>query len=100
MEMEDLGIEAKEATVREVAKILPLPDRLVSIASIKADYLSRQRVRVAPLGYPRPLLLLVLPRTPRMQRGFEIWFLYVGQRSMAENNDRFFYLINPLESFK
>ncbi|CAL9121076.1 unnamed protein product [Musa textilis] len=50
MEMEDLGIEAKEATVREVAKILPLPDRLVSIASIKADYLSRQRANDAQLS--------------------------------------------------
>ncbi|XP_064969514.1 exocyst complex component SEC6-like isoform X2 [Musa acuminata AAA Group] len=43
MEMEYLGIEAKEAAVSEVAKILPLPDLLVSIASIKADYLSRQQ---------------------------------------------------------
>ncbi|CAD5179001.1 unnamed protein product [Musa acuminata subsp. malaccensis] len=43
MEMEYLGIEAKQAAVREVAKILPLQDLLISIASIKADYLSRQQ---------------------------------------------------------
>jgi hypothetical protein len=42
--MEDLGIEAKEAAVREVAKLLPLPDLLASIASIKSDYLARQQV--------------------------------------------------------
>lgn len=42
--MEDLGIEAKEAAVREVAKLLPLPELLASIASIKSDYLARQQV--------------------------------------------------------
>ncbi|RWV92271.1 hypothetical protein BHE74_00009449, partial [Ensete ventricosum] len=42
-----LGIDAKEATVHEVAKILPLPDLLISIVSIKADYLSRQPARIA-----------------------------------------------------
>ena len=42
--MEDLGIEAKESAVREVAKLLPLPEMLASIASVKADYLSRQQV--------------------------------------------------------
>ncbi|XP_064969513.1 exocyst complex component SEC6-like isoform X1 [Musa acuminata AAA Group] len=50
MEMEYLGIEAKEAAVSEVAKILPLPDLLVSIASIKADYLSRQQANDAQLS--------------------------------------------------
>jgi len=42
--MEDLGIEAKEAAVREVAKLLPLPELLSSIAAIKSDYLARQQV--------------------------------------------------------
>lgn len=42
--MEDLGIEAKETAVREVAKLLLLPDLLASISSIKSDYLSRQQV--------------------------------------------------------
>ena len=43
---EDLGVEAKEAAVREVAKLLPLPELLQSISSIKADYISRQQVSV------------------------------------------------------
>nr|XP_018683841.1 PREDICTED: exocyst complex component SEC6-like [Musa acuminata subsp. malaccensis] len=50
MEMEYLGIEAKQAAVREVAKILPLQDLLISIASIKADYLSRQQANDAQLS--------------------------------------------------
>lgn len=41
---EDLGVEAKEASVREVAKLLPLPELLQSISSIKADYITRQQV--------------------------------------------------------
>ncbi|KAL5208881.1 hypothetical protein ABZP36_033316 [Zizania latifolia] len=48
--MEDLGIEAKEAAVREVAKLLPLPDLLSSIASIKSDYLARQQTNDAQLS--------------------------------------------------
>lgn len=44
MMVEDLGVEAKEAAVREVAKLLPLPELLQSIASIKADYIARQQV--------------------------------------------------------
>ena len=46
MMAEDLGVEAKEAAVREVAKLLPLPELLQSISSIKADYISRQQVSV------------------------------------------------------
>lgn len=46
MMVEDLGIEAKEAAVREVAKLLPLPELLQSISSIKADYITRQQVLV------------------------------------------------------
>lgn len=44
MMAEDLGVEAKESAVREVAKLLPLPELLQSIASIKADYIARQQV--------------------------------------------------------
>ncbi|KAB1209319.1 Exocyst complex component SEC6 [Morella rubra] len=40
---EDLAVEAKESAVREVAKLLPLPELLQSIASIKTDYISRQQ---------------------------------------------------------
>lgn len=40
--VEDLGIEAKEAVVREVAKLLPLSEFLRSIiSSIKVDYITR-----------------------------------------------------------
>lgn len=44
MMADDLGVEAKEAAVREVAKLLPLPELLQSISSIKADYIARQQV--------------------------------------------------------
>ncbi|THF95754.1 hypothetical protein TEA_006055 [Camellia sinensis var. sinensis] len=47
---EDLGIEAKEAAVREVAKLLPLPELLQSISSIKADYITRQQANDAQLS--------------------------------------------------
>ncbi|ONK66124.1 uncharacterized protein A4U43_C06F4390 [Asparagus officinalis] len=43
-------IEAKEAAVREVAKLLPLPELVASIASIKSDYLSRQQANDAQLS--------------------------------------------------
>lgn len=44
MMMHDAGIEAKEAAVREVAKLLPLPDSLASINTIRSDYALRQQV--------------------------------------------------------
>ncbi|KAK3155290.1 hypothetical protein QOZ80_2BG0201290 [Eleusine coracana subsp. coracana] len=48
--MEDLGIEAKEAAVREVAKLLSTPELLSSIASMKSDYLVRQQTNDAQLS--------------------------------------------------
>ncbi|CAO2842212.1 unnamed protein product [Amaranthus hypochondriacus] len=50
MMVEDLGVEAKEAAVREVAKLLPVPELLQSISSIKADYISRQQANDAQLS--------------------------------------------------
>jgi len=47
---EDLGIEAKEAAAREVAKLLPMPESLASIVSIKADYAIRQQANDAQLS--------------------------------------------------
>lgn len=44
MMMGDAGIEAKEAAVREVAKLLPLPDSLAIINTIRTDYALRQQV--------------------------------------------------------
>lgn len=54
---EDLGIEAKEAAVREVAKLLPLPELLQSIASIKADYITRQQVPISKQSLSNPIWL-------------------------------------------
>lgn len=48
--VEDLGIEAKESAVREVAKLLPLPELLHSISSVKADYIARQQANDAQLS--------------------------------------------------
>ncbi|XP_055833895.1 exocyst complex component SEC6 [Solanum dulcamara] len=50
MMADDLGVEAKEASVREVAKLLPLPELLQSISSIKADYIVRQQANDAQLS--------------------------------------------------
>ncbi|MFS7975042.1 putative exocyst complex component EXOC3/Sec6 [Helianthus anomalus] len=50
MMVEDLGIEAKEAAVREVAKLLPLRELLVSVSQIKADYIARQQANDAQLS--------------------------------------------------
>ncbi|KAL1292610.1 hypothetical protein HN51_053182 [Arachis hypogaea] len=50
MMAEDLGVEAKEAAIREVAKLLSLPEQLISISSIKADYISRQQANDAQLS--------------------------------------------------
>ncbi|CAI0474972.1 unnamed protein product [Linum tenue] len=48
---EDLGVVAKEAAVREVAKLSPpLPELLHSISSIKAEYLSWQLENDAQLS--------------------------------------------------
>lgn len=52
MMSEDLGVEAKEAAVREVAKLLTLPDQLQFIGDMKADYIARQQVDVDPFLYP------------------------------------------------
>lgn len=66
--MEDLGIEAKEAAVREVAKLLPSQDLLSSIASIKADYLSRQQVTPRDPSLPAPLGPAAAPLSPLRAR--------------------------------
>lgn len=52
MMSEDLGVEAKEAAVREVAKLLTLPDQLQFIGDMKADYIARQQVHFwIPISY-------------------------------------------------
>lgn len=57
---EDLGVEAKEAAVREVAKLLTLPDQLQFIGDMKADYIARQQVDVDPFLYPNFIFFNVL----------------------------------------
>ncbi|KAH9758036.1 exocyst complex component SEC6 [Citrus sinensis] len=47
---EDLGVEAKEAAVREVAKLLTLPDQLQFIGDMKADYIARQQTGLESLA--------------------------------------------------
>lgn len=51
MMVEDLVVEAKEASIREVARLLPTPDILQSIVSIKADYITRQQVQIYVIHY-------------------------------------------------
>lgn len=63
--MQDLGIEAKEAAVREVAKLLPLPELLGSIASIKVDYVQRQQANDAQLS------TMVAEQVEQAQAGLE-----------------------------
>ncbi|CAI9116403.1 OLC1v1017539C1 [Oldenlandia corymbosa var. corymbosa] len=65
MMVEDLGVEAKEAAVREVAKLLPLPELLHSIASIKADYIARQQANDAQLS------TMVVEQVEQAQAGLE-----------------------------
>lgn len=44
------AIEAKEAAVREVAKLLPLPENLASITALKAEFAQRQQVSLAQMN--------------------------------------------------
>uniref|UniRef100_A0A7N0TUC4 Exocyst complex component Sec6 n=1 Tax=Kalanchoe fedtschenkoi TaxID=63787 RepID=A0A7N0TUC4_KALFE len=62
---EDLGVEAKESAVREVVKLLPLPELLLSIASIKADYITRQQANDAQLS------TMVAEQVEQAQTGLE-----------------------------
>ncbi|XP_044512056.1 exocyst complex component SEC6-like [Mangifera indica] len=50
MMSEDLGVEAKEAAVREVSKLFNLPELLQTITDLKADYIARQQANDAQLS--------------------------------------------------
>ncbi|KAI9073662.1 hypothetical protein K1719_044375 [Acacia pycnantha] len=65
MMVEDLGVEAKEAAVREVAKLLPLLELLQSISSTKANYISRQQANDAQLS------TMVAEQVEQAQAGLE-----------------------------
>nr|XP_010939564.1 exocyst complex component SEC6 isoform X2 [Elaeis guineensis] len=79
--MEDLGIEAKEAAVREVAKLLTLPELLTSIASIKSDYLSRQQANDAQLS------TMVAEQVEQAHAGIEA--LALSQKTIDQLHENF-----------
>ncbi|GAB4845218.1 SNARE-binding exocyst subunit S6 [Ancistrocladus abbreviatus] len=81
MMVEDLGVEAKEAAVREVAKLLPLPELLQSISSIKADYISRQQANDAQLS------TMVAEQVEQAQAGLES--LVSSQKTITQIRENF-----------
>ncbi|KAH8480237.1 hypothetical protein H0E87_030477 [Populus deltoides] len=81
MMAEDLGIEAKETAVREVAKLLPLPELLQSIASIKADYIARQQANDAQLS------TMVAEQVEQAQSGLES--LALSQKTISQLRQNF-----------
>ncbi|KAM7278515.1 hypothetical protein ACFE04_005649 [Oxalis oulophora] len=78
---EDLGVEAKEAAVREVAKLLPLPDLLQSISAIKADYIARQQANDAQLS------TMVAEQVEQAQAGLES--LALSQKTINQLRENF-----------
>ncbi|XP_009355493.1 exocyst complex component SEC6 isoform X1 [Pyrus x bretschneideri] len=81
MMVEDLGVEAKESAVREVAKLLPLPELLQSIASVKADYIARQQANDAQLS------TMVAEQVEQAQTGLES--LSLSQKSINQLRENF-----------
>ncbi|CAL0328545.1 unnamed protein product [Lupinus luteus] len=81
MMAEDLGVEAKEAAVREVAKLLPLPELLQSISSIKADYISRQQANDAQLS------TMVVEQVEQAQAGLKS--LSLSEKSVNQLRENF-----------
>ncbi|XP_019192346.1 PREDICTED: exocyst complex component SEC6-like isoform X1 [Ipomoea nil] len=84
MMAEDLGIEAKEAAVREVAKLLPVQEVLQSISSIKADYIARQQANDAQLS------TMVAEQVEQAQAGLES--LAYAQKTISLLRDNFVYI--------
>ncbi|XP_059452884.1 exocyst complex component SEC6 isoform X2 [Corylus avellana] len=81
MMVEDLAVEAKESAVREVAKLLPLPELLQSIASIKADYIARQQANDAQLS------TMVAEQVEQAEAGLES--LSLSQNSINQLRENF-----------
>ncbi|GLT29859.1 hypothetical protein SLA2020_046970 [Shorea laevis] len=81
MMVEDLGVEAKEAALREVAKLLPLPELLQSISSIKADYIARQQANDAQLS------TMVAEQVEQAQAGLKS--LSLSQKSINQLHENF-----------
>ncbi|KAK6940100.1 Exocyst complex component EXOC3/Sec6 [Dillenia turbinata] len=86
MMVDDLGVEAKEAAVREVAKLLPLPELLQSIASIKADYILRQQQNDAQLS------TMVVEQVEQAQAGLES--LASSQKTINQLRENFLSIEN------
>lgn len=74
-------MEAKESAVREVAKLLPLPELLQSIASVKADYIARQQANDAQLS------TMVAEQVEQAQTGLES--LSLSQKSINQLRENF-----------
>ncbi|KAL5772899.1 hypothetical protein ACOSP7_012508 [Xanthoceras sorbifolium] len=81
MMSEDLGVEAKEAAVREVAKQLSVPEILLSISSFKADYIARQQANDAQLS------TMVAEQIEQSQKGLES--LALSQKTINELRENF-----------
>ncbi|OWM65758.1 hypothetical protein CDL15_Pgr015182 [Punica granatum] len=81
MMVEDLGVEAKESAVREVAKLLPLPELLQSISSIKSDYIARQQANDAQLS------TMVAEQVEQAQAGLDS--LNLSQKSINQLRENF-----------
>ncbi|KAF8377237.1 hypothetical protein HHK36_030611 [Tetracentron sinense] len=86
MMVEDLGIEARESAVREVAKLLPLPELLSSISSIKSDYITRQQANDAQLS------TMVAEQVEQAQAGLEA--LSLSQKSINQLWENFIDIEN------
>ncbi|KAK0572163.1 hypothetical protein LWI29_027090 [Acer saccharum] len=81
MMSEDLGVEAKEAAVREVAKQLTVPDILLSISSFKADYIARQQANDAQLS------TMVAEQIEQSEKGLDS--LALSQKTIQELRGNF-----------
>ncbi|KAL9449425.1 hypothetical protein AB3S75_011369 [Citrus x aurantiifolia] len=81
MMSEDLGVEAKEAAVREVAKLLTLPDQLQFIGDMKADYIARQQANDAQLS------TMVVEQIEQAQTGLES--LALSQNTINQLRENF-----------
>ncbi|KAJ0037668.1 hypothetical protein Pint_22876 [Pistacia integerrima] len=81
MMSEDLGVEAKEAAVREVAKLLTLPELLQSITDMKADYIARQQANDAQLS------TMVADQIEQAQSGLES--LALSEKAITQLRENF-----------
>ncbi|XP_044489657.1 exocyst complex component SEC6 [Mangifera indica] len=84
MMSEDLGVEAKEAAVREVAKLLTLPELLHSITDMKADYIARQQANDAQLS------TMVADQIEQAQSGLES--IALSEKAITQLRENFIFI--------